>query len=148
MSPVKDKRRGALSAEVITRRHTHEVAGLAMPEGLPVYRVLVDVLRLDSWLAHSVSLDAVWTVVGPAVGTGSAPSWTCASHVSEPVNAGYEPRVIGAQQALARVAADIASTIEVAQRGATDAVPCPATNVTDTVTAAGRSHASSPDGRG
>src|SRR3546814_684015 len=96
IAPLKDEMRGALSAELSTRLHTHDVAGLAMPDGLPVYRVLVDVQRLDSWLAHSASLDAVWTVVGTAVGTGSAPSWTCASHVSEPVNAGYEPLVIGA----------------------------------------------------
>src|SRR3546814_15955945 len=109
-----------LTAELRTRLHTLVIACLASPDGLPVYRVLVDVQRLDSWLAHSVSLDAVWTVVGPAVGTGSAPSWTCASHVSEPVNAGYEPLVIGAQQALARGPAEIARTIEVAQRGPTE----------------------------
>lgn len=128
IAPLKDEMRGALSAELSTRLHAHDVAGLTVPGGLPVYRVLVDVQRLDGWLAHSVSLDVVWTVVGPAVGAGSAPTWTCASRVSTPVNAGYEPLVIGVQQALAQVATDIASVIEAAQRGAADAVACPVAN--------------------
>src|SRR3546814_17209855 len=113
-----------LTAELRTRLHTLVIACLASPDGLPVYRVFVDVQRLDSWLAHSVSLHAVWTVVGPAVGTGTAPSWTCASHVSEPVTAGYEPLVIGAQQGLARVAPGIRRTTPAEQRGEIDVLAC------------------------
>lgn len=126
IAPLKDEMRGALSAELGERLHVHDIAGLATSGSLPVYRVIVDVQRLDGWLAHSVSLDAVWTVLGPATGAGSAPSWTCASQVREPVPAGYEPLVIGVQQALAQVAADIAGLIEAAQRGAPSAAACPA----------------------
>lgn len=126
IAPLKDEMRGALSAELSERLHVHDVAGVTAPGGLPIYRVTVDVHRLDSWLAHSVSLDAVWTVSAPAADAGGRPSWTCASQLRQTVQAGYEPLVVGAQQALAQLAVDIASVIAAAQRGETAAVACPA----------------------
>lgn len=125
IAPLRDEMRAALSAALSERLHAHDVADVAAPSGMPVYRVIVDVQRLDGWLAHSVSLDAVWTVVGPTA-SGPAPSWTCASDVRESVKSGYEPLVVGTQQAVAHVAVDIAGVIEAAQRlGASGAVRCP-----------------------
>lgn len=127
IAPLKDEMRGALSAALTQRLHAHDVAGVAAPAGMPVYQVTVDVQRFDGWLAHSVGIDAVWTVRagGDVDAQRVRTSWTCASHAGVAVGSGYEPLVVGAQQAVAQIAAQIATLIEAAQRDAGTA-GCPA----------------------
>lgn len=127
IAPLKDEIRGALSAALTQRLRAHDVAGVSAPAGLPVYRVTVDVQRFDGWLAHSVGIDAVWTVLadGGDGADGTRKSWTCASHAGVAVGGGYEPLVIGAQRAIAQIAAQIATLIDAVQRGDAGGVRCP-----------------------
>lgn len=124
IAPLGEEVRGAVIARLKRRLAAREVSQLAPPAGVPVYRVLLDVQRLDARLAKDVSVEAAWTVLEVS-GEASAPRqrWTCASAASVPVTAGYEPLVLGIQQALERVGDDIAALIaEAAARGS---VSCP-----------------------
>ncbi|NGY04688.1 PqiC family protein [Solimonas terrae] len=128
IAPLKDEVRGALSAALSQRLHTQDVAGVAAPAGLPVYQVMLDVQRFDGWLGHSVDIGAVWTVraSGGGIAPGAANSWTCASRTNTKVGGGYEPLVIGAQQAMAQIADRIATLIVATRQNADPAgIRCP-----------------------
>lgn len=124
IAPLPDEVRGALVAELGAALGTQDVSQVAPPPGVPVYRVLVDVQRLDAQLAASVRLDAVWTVLDVSAPGALKARWTCSTRVTAPVGAGYDALVDGAQSGLARLAADIAGVVETAQRDRA-AVRCP-----------------------
>lgn len=125
IAPLGEEMRGAVVAQLKRRLGAMEVSQLAQPAGVPVYRVLLDVQRLDARLAQGVSLDAAWTVLDVS-GEASAPRqrWTCAGSASLQVAPGYEPLVLGIQQALDRVSDQIAALI--ASAAAKNSVSCPA----------------------
>jgi uncharacterized lipoprotein YmbA len=100
-----------------------DVSQVAPPAGVPVYRVLVDVQRLDARLADSVRLDAVWTVSDLAAGAQAR--WTCASSTTTAVAPGYAALVQGTQDGLGQVSAAIAQLIGGLRQGSRDG-RCPA----------------------
>lgn len=116
ISPLPEEARGALVAELTRRLGVRDVSRVAAPAELPLYRVLVDVQRLDAWLARGAEVEAVWTVIASGNDARSS-RWTCVSATHVDAAAGYEALVLGIQQALDRVAADIAALIAVHRRG-------------------------------
>lgn len=123
IAPLGEEVRGALVARLKQKLGVAEVSQLSPPPDTHVYRVLLDVQRLDAQLARAVSLDAGWSVLEVSAASASRQRWTCASSVSLAVTGGYENLVVGIQQALDRVGDQIATLISAAQAGA--ALSCP-----------------------
>lgn len=116
IAPLAQELRAGLVQRLQQRLGVAEISRLATPEGVTVYRVLLDVQRLDARLAQSVSLDAGWTVMtlGPADKTPKLRQ-TCASSQRVSVAAGYPALVEGIQQGLDQLAGQIATLIAQAQ---------------------------------
>ena len=74
--------------------------------GKPVYRVSLDVVRFESRLGESATLDVLWTV-----GRDDDIVRSGLSEVVQPAPGGYDALVAAHSQALARVSADIAAAI-------------------------------------
>lgn len=127
IAPLGEEVRGALLARLRQQLGAAEVSQLSPPPDARVYRVLLDLQRLDAQLARGVSLDAGWSVLDVSSGSASRQRWTCTSSVSVPVSAGYENLVMGMQQALDRVADQVAALISAAQSGGR--VSCPPASV-------------------
>ncbi|WP_133650188.1 PqiC family protein [Paraburkholderia flava] len=111
-----DEIRRALSVDLTQRLNTIDVSGTPYPDGVPVYRVSVNVQRFESWPGSHALIDAVWSV--RAVRTQAV--LTCRSVVSEPVASGYDALVDGHRRAVQDISAQIAAGI-----GALAAAPQP-----------------------
>ncbi len=106
-SPPADEIRRALSTALTRRLDTIDVADTAVPPGVPVYRVSVDVQRFESWPGSKAALDAVWSV--RSLATQSV--MTCRSELTEPVGAGYDALVAGHRKAIGELSARIAAGV-------------------------------------
>ncbi|WP_414443956.1 membrane integrity-associated transporter subunit PqiC [Burkholderia sp. 22PA0106] len=112
-----DEIRRALSAALTRRLDTIDVADSAVPPGVPVYRVSVDVQRFESWPDSKAAIDAVWSV--RSLSTQSV--MTCRTALVEPVGAGYDALVAGHRKAIGELAGRIAVGVR-----AMAAAPAPA----------------------
>lgn len=106
-SPPADEIRRALSGDIAARLGTFDVYGAPYPEGVPVYRVTVNVRRFESWPGSHAVLDAVWSV--RAVRTQAV--LTCRTVASVAVRAGFAALVDGHRRAVAQMADEIAAAI-------------------------------------
>ena len=106
IAPLADEIRGALSADLAGALGHPDVSGLAH-QGEPVVRIKVDVRRFDSQPGGYALLEAGWSLRLLA-GDGASRSLACASRFNQPVGAGYDALVQGHQQALGRLADQIA----------------------------------------
>jgi uncharacterized protein len=122
-----DEIRRALSTALTRRLDTIDVADAAVPPGVPVYRVSVDVQRFESWPGERAALDAVWSV--RSLATQSV--MTCRSTLTEPVGAGYDALVAGHRKAVGELAGRIAAGVR-----AMAAQPAGATTKSGTTTPA------------
>lgn len=103
-----DEVRRALSGDLAQRLGTIDVYGAPYPEGVPVYRVSVNVHRFESWPGSHALIDAVWSVRP----VGSRAVMTCRSVASVPVASGYDALVDGHRRAVEAIAAAIASGVQ------------------------------------
>ncbi len=106
-SPPADEIRRALSGDLAARLDTFDVFGAPYPNGVPVYRVTVNVQRFESWPGSRAVLDAVWSV--RKVGAESV--LTCRTLAQVDVGPGYAALVDGHRQAVAQMADEIAGAI-------------------------------------
>ncbi|MCP1374470.1 PqiC family protein [Dyella lutea] len=106
IAPLADEIRGALSAGIARALGHPDVSGLAR-QGQPVVRIKVDVRRFDSQPGGYALLEAGWSL-RLLDGDGAPRSLACASRFNQPVGAGYDALVQGHQQALGRLADQIA----------------------------------------
>lgn len=97
LGPLDDEVRNALSAQLVDRLGTQDVAGLSWPSDMPVIRVKLQIRRLDAWPGKRVQLEAGWTL-GDARESGGA-KLVCQGRFEEPAAAGY-PALVQAQQRL------------------------------------------------
>jgi uncharacterized protein len=116
-SPPADEIRRALSGDLAARLGTFDVYGAPYPNGVPVYRVNVNVRRFESWPDARAVLDAVWSV--RAVGTQTV--LTCRTLAQVSVGPGYAALVDGHRQAVAQMADEIAAAVRTFGSG--DATP-------------------------
>jgi uncharacterized lipoprotein YmbA len=107
-SPPADEIRRALSGDLAAKLDTFDVYGTPRPNGVPVYRISVNVQRFESWLDSRALLDAVWSV--RAVGKDTV--LTCRTLAQVPVGPGYAALVEGHRQAVAQMAGQIAAAIK------------------------------------
>lgn len=103
-----DEVRRALSGDLAQRLGTIDVYGAPYPEGVPVYRVSVNVHRFESWPGSHALIDAVWSVRA----VGSRAVMTCRSVASVPVASGYDALVDGHRRAVEAIAAAIAGGVQ------------------------------------
>lgn len=106
-SPPADEIRRALSGALTRRLDTIDVADSAVPPGVPVYRVSVDVQRFESWPGSKAAIDAVWSV--RSLSTQSV--MTCRTALAEPVGPGYDALVAGHRKAIGELAGRIAAGV-------------------------------------
>lgn len=106
-APLGEELRTALSARLSARLGVRDVYRLTPPASLPLYRIRVRVGRFDSVPADYALLDAGWSVER----RDDRSVRTCDARYREDVGAGIDALVAGHQQALARLADDIAATL-------------------------------------
>ncbi|WP_423760725.1 PqiC family protein [Burkholderia sp. NLJ2] len=106
-APLGDEMRGGLSTRVASLLGTVDVHRVAHPDGTPVYRVAVDVQRVESWPASHVLLDATWSV---SSGSGQ-PALTCRNIVRADASTGYDALVDAHRGAVDALALGIAAGI-------------------------------------
>ncbi|MEX3951134.1 membrane integrity-associated transporter subunit PqiC [Paraburkholderia sp. EG287B] len=102
-----DEIRRALSGDLTQQLGTIDVYGSPHPEGVPVYRVSVNVQRFESWPGSHALIDAVWSV--RALDTQTV--LTCRSVLNQKVGDGYDALVIGHRQAVEALSQSIASGV-------------------------------------
>ncbi|WP_017463259.1 PqiC family protein [Dyella ginsengisoli] len=106
IAPLADEIRGALSADLAGALGRPDVSGLAHADE-PVVRIKVDVRRFDSQPGGHALLEAGWSL-RLIDGDSTSRSLACASTFNQPVGSGYDALVQGHQQALGRLAGQIA----------------------------------------
>lgn len=113
VSPPADEIRRALSGDLAARLDTFDVYGAPYPNGVPVYRITVNVRRFESWLGSRAVLDAVWSVRK----VGSESVLTCHTLAQVSVGPGYAALVDGHRQAVAQMADEIAAAVRAGASG-------------------------------
>ncbi|WP_429255571.1 PqiC family protein [Paraburkholderia sp. GAS334] len=103
-----DEIRRALSSNLTSQLGAIDVYGTPYPEGVPVYRVSVNVQRFESWPGSHALIDAVWSV--RAVRTQAV--LACRSVVSEPVAGGYDALTDGHRRAVQQISTEIAAGVQ------------------------------------
>lgn len=112
IAPLSSELRGALSWQLTHALGVRDVAGFSKDNATPTYRVNLRVQRFDSAPGAYARIDGVWSV--RASGSDAAAP-VCSSSASITVAPGYAELAQGHQQALARIAGDIAASIRAAQ---------------------------------
>jgi uncharacterized lipoprotein YmbA len=102
-----DEVRRALSADLTQRLGSIDVYGTPHPEGVPVYRVKVNVQQFVSSPGRRALIDAVWSVRG----VNNEAVLTCRTLAEQPVDAGFDALVAGHKRAVDQLAADISAGV-------------------------------------
>ncbi|SAL56469.1 lipoprotein [Caballeronia udeis] len=102
-----DEVRRALSADLSQRLGAIDVYGTPHPEGVPVYRVKVNVQRFESSPGRRALIDAVWSVRG----VNNQAVLACRTLAEQPVDAGYDALVAGHRRAVDQLASEISAGV-------------------------------------
>lgn len=102
-----DEVRRALSADLSQRLDAIDVYGTPHPEGVPVYRVKVNVQRFESSPGQRALIEAVWSVRG----VSNQAVLTCRTRAEQPVDAGYDALVAGHRRAVDQLASEISAGV-------------------------------------
>ncbi|WP_244122250.1 PqiC family protein [Burkholderia latens] len=145
-SPLGDEMRGGLSTRVASELDAIDVHRIAYADRAPVYRIAVDVQRIESWPASHVLLDAAWSVSAGA-GTGQR-ALTCRSIVRADASTGYDALVDAHRRALDALSRGIAAGIRATATRAAPPAGCRAGGLDQAVAgrAAGSGTTDAPDG--
>jgi uncharacterized lipoprotein YmbA len=102
-----DEVRRALSANLSQRLGAIDVYGTPHPDGVPVYRVKVNVQSFESSPGRRAFIDAVWSVRG----VSNQAVLTCRTQAEQTVDAGYDALVAGHRRAVDQLASEISAGI-------------------------------------
>ncbi len=105
-APLGDEFRAALSAQLVHRLGTQDIAGLTHPSSQSVLAIKVQIRRLDAWPGHAMLLVADWSLGFARDPNGAR--LTCHSQLQEAATGGYAELVGAQQRAIARLAGHIA----------------------------------------
>lgn len=122
--PLEAQIRDTLAAALASRLNVVEIGTARAPEGMPVWRIYVDLQRFDSLYGESIRQDAVWRLVPEGMAAG-VQKRVCTAQVRLPVGTGMSAMVEGHREALSMLAAAIAQTLPPAG-GASPAAKPPA----------------------
>jgi uncharacterized lipoprotein YmbA len=118
-APLAAELRGAFAAGLVDTLGTRDMHGLAHHQGVPVYRIQLDIRRFDSWPGRHALIEADWSIRGEA----ERALVICTSSIAEDVEPGYDALVQGHQRAIARIADDIAVVLRNISAGAVPGCP-------------------------
>ncbi|WP_434461802.1 membrane integrity-associated transporter subunit PqiC [Serratia plymuthica] len=104
LSPLGDEIRTALSAELVQRLGTQDIAGLAKAGETPTVRIQLEIRRFDAWPGRAVELDAGWSL------NVQGRRLVCRSRLTQAVQPGYTAMLQGQQQVIGNLAGRIAAT--------------------------------------
>lgn len=121
IAPLSNELRHALSWQLTRSLGVRDVAGLGRNNKMPIYRIHLRVQRFDSVPGSYARIDALWSIRTSPIEAAVA---TCSSSASVAATADYANLVQGHQQALSKIATDIAKSIRDAQTLKT-AIACP-----------------------
>ncbi len=121
IAPLPNELRNALSWQLTRALGVRDVAGLGRNTTLPVYRISLRVQRFDSAPGAYARIEAAWSIRSS---DGDAVVPVCSSSASIAVPPGYAELAQGHQQAIAQIAAEIASTLRNARNNKRD-LACP-----------------------
>src|ERR1700730_15300735 len=124
-----DEVRRALSADLSQQLGAIDVYGTPHAEGVPVYRVKVNVQRFESSPGRRALIDAVWSVRG----VSNQAVLTCRTLAEQPVDAGYDALVAGHRRAVDQLARQISAGLRAGSAG-----PVPMATSATTSAAAGK----------
>jgi uncharacterized lipoprotein YmbA len=102
-----DEVRRALSADLTQQLGAIDVYGTPHPDGVPVYRVKVNVQSFESSPGRRAFIDAVWSVRG----VNNQAVLTCRTQAEQTVDAGYDALVAGHRRAVDQLASEISAGI-------------------------------------
>jgi uncharacterized lipoprotein YmbA len=105
IAPLADEVRGALAADLVRALPGRDVGGMAA-SGKPLLQVSLDVRRFDSQPGDHALLEGAWRVRWSH--DGQLATESCSSRIRETVGLGYDALVQGHQQALGKLAGQIA----------------------------------------
>lgn len=120
IAPLGNQIRSAVSSRLSGQLGTEDVHGLAVDAKVPVYRIKIDVRRFESVPGAYTAMDATWSV---HLAGSKKQVLQCASHVRQPVAAGYPALVLGHQRGLQALADAIAGVVRSMAEG--KAATCP-----------------------
>lgn len=112
IAPLPSELRSALSWQLTRELGVRDVYGFAKNTATPVYRVNLRVQRFDSAPGAYARIETLWTV---RAGSNDAAAPVCSSNASVTVTPGYAELAQGHQQALAKIAGEIAASIRAAR---------------------------------
>ena len=112
IAPLPNELRGALSWQLTHQLGVKDVYGFSGGDVASTYRIHLRVTRFDSAPGAYARIDALWSA-GTADAKAAAP--LCSSSAQISVMPGYAELAQGHQQALAKIAAEIAANIGAAQ---------------------------------
>ena len=105
IAPLADEMRDALAADLVRTLPGRDVGGMAA-SGKPLLQVSLDVRRFDSLPGDHALIEGAWRVRWSH--DGKLATQACTSRVSETVGPGYDALVQGHQQALGKLAGQVA----------------------------------------
>src|ERR1700712_631169 len=108
-----DEVRRALSADLSQRLGAIDVYGTPHPEGVPVYRVKVNVQSFESSPGRRAFIDAVWSVRG----VSNQAVLTCRTQAEQTVAAGYDALVAGHRRAVDQLASEVSAGVRTVRSG-------------------------------
>lgn len=106
VAPLSDELRAALSAYLVQRLGTQDVAGLPPPTSTPVLRIKLHVHRFDAWVGKTVQLDADWSL--SFANDQRHAHLICSGQFNEAAPGDYTELVRAQQRAIASLAAQVA----------------------------------------
>lgn len=114
-SPLPDELRLAVSSELTQRLGVPDLPLSAVPDGLRVWLVNLDVQRFDSIYNTASVIDVTWRLQGLMPTTDKAPASVCRATIFKSVGTGLAPLMNAHRDSLQVVAGLIAQQITAAQ---------------------------------
>jgi len=115
ISPLPRELRRAFSDDLGRALGARDVAGVTPAEGIPIFRVKLDVQRFESVLGKHALIEAVSTVRDPAT---TAPALVCSHRAKEDAAGNYAGLAEAHQRALVAIAAQVADEVRAIRAGA------------------------------
>lgn len=115
ISPLPRELRRAFSDDLGRLLGARDVAGVTPAEGVPIFRVKLDVQRFESVLGKHALIEAVSTVRDPA---NAAPALVCSHRAKEAATGTYPGLAEAHQRALEAIAKQVADEVRAIRAGA------------------------------
>lgn len=108
-SPLSDELQAALSAQLASQLGAPDVSGLPRPPGAAVWRIKMEVRRLDAWPGRQLLLDGDWSA---SLASETPVRLTCSSRIAQDAPADYAGLAEAHQAAVRQLARQIAAAVQ------------------------------------